>query len=404
MRFILVPGNNSLSHVTKCLAIKEALVSRGHEAPIAVSRKSSLFLKEIGADHCILPDIQENDGSGFPSVEWFRRPECIVDCINAEVNLLQKIKPDRVLGVFRFTLKASAQIAGVPYDSLACGCMIPDSSETLGFFNGEQGIESQRTILEGFYSYAGVKTSAALTGLGLDSINDIRDALKGERTFLWDFPEFLPLPQKNDIVHVGPISWNRWNYDKINVPALSDREYPLAVIAFGTCMTACPAVVKRIARILLDIGYRVLLAAGGQCDLLKIMPQEPRLAVCSFAPLHKIFPYASLLVTHGGQMTVFEALNNEVPVLVMPFQPEQAHNGVCLERIGCGGRLVPPQPFQGNPKAYIDAFGRMNDGEIISIISGLVNNPDTKNRLAEIKEVIGQYRGAEKLATMLEGK
>src|SRR5574337_448432 len=88
-RFLFVPGNNSLSHVVKCLAISEALAKHGHEACVAVSRRHATFLEKLSIEHIILPDIQEADESGFPSVEWFRRSQQIVDCMHAEVNLLK---------------------------------------------------------------------------------------------------------------------------------------------------------------------------------------------------------------------------------------------------------------------------------------------------------------------------
>jgi len=132
------------------------------------------------------------------------------------------------------------------------------------------------------------------------------------------------------------------------------------------------------------------------------MPHENRVITHTFVPLHKLFAHTSLLISHGGQMTVFEALHNKIPILVMPFQPEQAHNGVCLERVGCGSRLVPPQIFQGNSSVYIDALNRMTDNQIKSIISGLVNNPQTEKRLAGMEKIIKQYRAVEKLADMLE--
>jgi UDP:flavonoid glycosyltransferase YjiC (YdhE family) len=401
-KFLLVPGNNSLSHVAKCLAAREALIARGHEARLAVSRKHSPFLQKLSIDHAVLPDIQENDESGFPSVEWFRDPKCIIDCVNAEVSLLKEYKPDRVLGVFRFTLKASAKIAGVPYDSLICGCMIPGSDEVLGFADGEPGRDVQRIILDGFFRYAGSKLGGALTALGLEKSNgDIRHSLLGERTFLWDFPEFTPLPRKPDIVHIGPLSWNRWPYDPVDMEALINGGSPLAVVAFGTC-TVCLSSAERIIRVLLDLGYRVLLAAGGRKEFLNFMPHDPRVIIHTFAPLHEILPHASLLITHGGQLTVFEALQNRVPVVVMPFQPEQAHNGVCLERLGCGVRLVPPHQFQGNSRVYSDALDRMTDDDIRSKINSLVQNPLTATRLAAVREVIGRYGGVEKLAASLE--
>ncbi len=401
MRYLLIPGNNSLSHVAKSLAIKEVLVGRGHEVLIAVSRSSSMFLQKLQMDHCVLPDIQENDEAGLPTVEWFRDTQYIVDCINSEVDLFRKYSPDRVLGLFRFTVKASAQLAGIPYDSLICGCMIPDSQEVLGFADGEPGRGAQQIILNGFYRYAAIKTSIALASFGLEEITDVRYMLKGERTFLWDFPEFLPLPQKPDIIHIGPITWNHWDFDKIDIDAAADGKMPLALVAFGTCKSNV-STAKRIIKILLDLGYRVVFAAGGQKEFFNIMLHEPKVTVCKFAPMNRLLPLSSLLICHGGQMTVFEALRNNVPVFVMPFQPEQSHSGVCLERIGCGRRLVPAQIFQGNPEVYTDALTSMTENEIKSAIDGLVNNPQTKKRLSDIEKAIERCEGLQKLSAMFE--
>ncbi len=401
-RYFLIPGNNSLSHVVKCLAIGESLTARGHEVRIAVGRKHSFLLQQLSIEHAVLPDIQEADGSAFPSVEWFRRPAYIADCIKSEVDLLKSWRPDRVLGIFRFTLKASAQIAGVPYDSLACGCMLPDSREVLGFAEGEQCRQIQQIILDGFFRYAGSKVGTALTAFGLPKNNgDIRHMLKGERTFLWDFPGFSPLPERADLLHVGPLSWNRWPFDAVDPETFVNSDRPLAVIGFGTC-TVCLPVAKRLIRILVDMGYRILLAAGGRKEFLSLMPDDPRVTACTYAPLPEILPHASLLVTHGGQMTVFEALQNEVPVVVMPFQPEQAHSGVCLERIGCGTRLISPRLFQGNPGIYTEALECMTDEEIRSKINGLTDNPMTERHLSEASAIVGAYNGAETIADVLE--
>ncbi len=401
-RFLLVPGNNSLSHVAKCLAVREALVARGHEVQIAVSAKHSPFLARLSVECTILPDIQENDDSGFPSVEWFRDPGRIADCIRAETALVKRCRPDRVLGVFRFTLKTSASIAGVPYDSLICGCMVPDSEEVLGFADDEAGRDIQRIILDGFFRYAASKLDAALASFGLkQNTGDIRNSLQGERTFLWDFPEFYPLPKKRNIIHVGPLSWDRWPYDPVDMDSLRNSGRPLAIVAFGTC-TVCLSSARRIVRVLIDLGYTVLLAAGGQKDFLNFMPPDPRLIIQTFAPLHEALPLASLLVTHGGQLTVFEALQNKVPAVVMPFQPEQAHNGVCLERMGCGVRLVPPHPFQGNSKVYTDALERMTDEDIRSKICGLVQDRSLAARLDSAREIISRYGGVEALAASIE--
>jgi len=399
MKFLLVPGNNSLSHVAKALAIHEALTCRGHDARIAVSRARALFLKNLGCDHYILPDIQESDQAGFPTVSWFNRPQRTVACIRAEVDLLRELKPHRVLGIFRFTLKGSAKIAGIPYDSLICGCMLPGSQEVLGFSPEEPGIENQRYNLDIFYQFAGVKMGMALQALGLEGTTDMREMLMGDRTFLWDFPEFMPQPATPDVIHVGPIYWNRWPYDVVDPLKKFNTRHPLAVVAFGTCMSSAAAA-DRITRRLLEAGCNVLIAAGGNQELLNIMPGESRVFCCNFAPLHEILPRAALIISHGGQMSIFEALNSKTPVLVMPFQPEQAHNGVCLERIGCGGRLVPPQPFRGSSDIYLKALEGMDAHQFHSVIAGLMNNFETTLRLEEISRIMKTYRGVEALADL----
>jgi len=400
MIFLLVPGNNSLSHIAKCLAVREALILRGHTVHIAVSKGSSLFLKKIRTDHYVLPDIQESDGAMLPTVEWFRHKRNIIDCIKAEVEILRQLRPDRVLGIFRFTLKASARIAGIPYDSLTCGCMTPDSQEVLGFAGNEPEMEQQRTILDGFYRYAGAKLSDAYESFSVNGFSHVLSALKGEQTFLWDYPEFMQLPPGNDCVYTGPFSWNNWPYDNINIDSIADGSR-LAIVAFGTCFSQAETAM-RLVPLLLDLGYKVLIAAGGQQNVLEDLPRSPRVITLTYAPLHRLFPHASLVVSHGGQMTVFETLQNRIPVIIMPFQPEQAHNGVCLERLGCGSRLVPSRPFQGNPAVYIDALKFMTDDEIMAKICGLVDNPQTAKRLEENKRVMGSYEGVEKIAKMLE--
>lgn len=401
MKILVVPGNNSLSHIAKCLALEASLAARGHDVLIAAGRRNAPFLEERGTSCRVLPDIQESDEAAFPTVAWFMKPRRIADCIRAEVELMRRCRPDRVVGVFRFTSKAAARLAGIPFDSLTCGCMLTANPDVLGFAPGETGRELQQYYLDTFYRYAGARMSMALKDLGLDGIADIRAMLEGDRTFLWDFPEFSPLPPSPGVTHVGPIFWNGWPHDRIDLDEITNDSGPLALVTFGTC-TPDGAIAARIVRILRDLGFRVLLAAGGREEILRPMPEDPRIVALRFAPLHLIYPHIRLAVCHGGQMTVFEALSRRVPVLVMPFQPEQAHNALCLERLDCGGRLVAPQPFRGNPAVYVDAFNRRSDAELRATVSGLVDHPRTVKGVAAVQEVIGRYAGAPAVASLLE--
>jgi UDP-N-acetylglucosamine:LPS N-acetylglucosamine transferase len=108
---------------------------------------------------------------------------------------------------------------------------------------------------------------------------------------------------------------------------------------------------------------------------------------------------ASLLVCHGGQLSVFEALSQQIPVAVMPFQPEQAQNGVCLEQLGCGQRLVPGQSFLGRSEVYSEAFNQRSDKALKESLLSLGGNRDA---LAYVSNLLASYKGNEVIFRLLE--
>lgn len=100
-------------------------------------------------------------------------------------------------------------------------------------------------------------------------------------------------------------------------------------------------------------------------------------------------------------MTIFEALRHKVPLLVLPSHPEQDHNGACLERMGCGRRITPPQPFRGNPRVYHDAFSKITDPQLSETIVELISDPGLEARLTLASETVNKYAGASSMASIL---
>lgn len=401
MRFLIIPGNNSPSHGIKSLEIQKRLLLRGHECLIAISHERKEFFEKLKTGYALLDDIQENDGAAYPTMNWFRDQMKIAECIEKEMSLMQEYKPDKILGVFRFTVKASSFLCGLPFESLVCGCMLPGIDSALGFYDDADDLEEQREFINMFFKSAAKKMSKALSAFGMDAVNDIRDMFVGDRTYLWDIPEFMPVSERKSIFHIGPLFRDEWDYDEADINSIAEDPKPLAVLAFGTC-NGDISVFHRMINVLLDLGYNVVAAAGGQEELACILKDDSRITSYLYAPIQKILPHASLIVCHGGQMTIFEALAHEVPVVVLPFHPEQAHNGICLERIGCGRMLVPACRFVGNSSVYIDMFDGISDEKLKSFIIELVDNPETKINLKSFKNVMAQYNGLETITSQLE--
>lgn len=401
MRFLLLPSNNALSHVIKCLAIRKRLLERGHEVFLAVAQSRSDFLRMLGIRHRIIADIQEADHGASPSFAWFRQPERFIRVVQEEVELIQEVHPDRVLGVFRFTGHVSARHAGIPYDSFICGCMIPEFSGVLGFSNTDPGMEEQGLFLSYFWRLIGERVNQALGRLNQPLLDDPLELLKGERTFLWDFPEFLPVDHCEDVMHLGPVEWHEWPGEEGMKDVALMGDSPLAVLSFGTADLPLSGL-SRIVHVLLALGFRVAVAGGGRKELVERVTPSDSVRAFRIIPLHHLLDRASLLVCHGGQQSVFEALRREVPVAVMPFQPEQAHNGICLEELGCGGRLIGSVVYRGRTRVYLEALARLRDDDLAKRITEIARASRANANLSHISKVIQSYRGVDLLVECLE--
>lgn len=401
MKFLLISGSNSLSHVAKCVVLERALRRRGHVVMVGVSREYRTFLTQLSVPHATLPDIQEADGGALPSFAWFRSPEVVQRSVSAEIDLVRAYRPHRVLGIFRFTAKISAACCSVPYDALACGCMMPDAGEVLGFGPGDHGADEQALYLDNFFRFAGRKIGMVMDRQGLAAAGDIRELLEGDRTFLWDFPRFMPLAKKANRVHIGPLSWHSWHVPSPPAEPFAEEGLPGALVTFGT-RQASHAVVDKTVRCLIACGYNVTVACGGNRALMEAMPQHRRIRCLLFTPLRQLLPRTDLVVCHGGQMTIFESLGCGVPVLVVPSQPEQAHNGVCLERIRCGGRLSDPVPFKGETDVYAGAFLDLTDDEVISRIQTARSEAGMAAGLDAARRCLAGYGDSDAIARMIE--
>jgi UDP:flavonoid glycosyltransferase YjiC (YdhE family) len=240
----------------------------------------------------------------------------------------------------------------------------------------------------------------ALAALGLDPVPDIWELMLGERTFLWDIPAFQPLPAGVGYVHVGPVRWSGWPREPARRAALDQLRDPLACVSFGTGQIA-PAVLQRVVDVLLNLGYSVAVGLGGQYASTALQAIPGKLAILDFLPEYSALSRARLIVCHGGQGTVFEALRQRIPVFVLPLQPEQAQNGLCLERLGCGRRLLHNAIFDGSASADGAGFLARPMTAIGDDMGSLLDDANTAVRLGAVAAELSRYHGAEALAAQL---
>jgi UDP:flavonoid glycosyltransferase YjiC (YdhE family) len=115
---------------------------------------------------------------------------------------------------------------------------------------------------------------------------------------------------------------------------------PIVVVSFGTFLSARDDVLARVAAVLQRMDVRVALAVGATSrealgplpDAWLVRPSLPQVA---------LLREADLLISHGGNNSVTEALEHGVPLLVMPFSTDQFDGAAAVERHLIGLALDP---------------------------------------------------------------
>jgi zeaxanthin glucosyltransferase len=119
-----------------------------------------------------------------------------------------------------------------------------------------------------------------------------------------------------------------------------DEDRPIVVVSFGTFLSARTDVLAKVAAALRRLDVRVAMAIGAS-DRAELgeLPLEwlVRPSLAQVALLKK----AALLITHGGNNSVTEALTFGVPILAMPFSTDQFDGAAAVERNLVGLALDP---------------------------------------------------------------
>jgi len=115
---------------------------------------------------------------------------------------------------------------------------------------------------------------------------------------------------------------------------------PLVVVSFGTFLAARTDVLERVAASLQRVDVRVAIATGTAEAMRGRKPSDGWLARPSL-PQVALLQHADLLITHGGNNSVTEALTYGVPMVVMPFSTDQFDAAAAIERWAAGVALDP---------------------------------------------------------------
>ncbi|MFL5799454.1 MAG: glycosyltransferase [Actinomycetota bacterium] len=199
-------------------------------------------------------------------------------------------------------------------------------------------------------------------------------------------------PEEADYARSRPLgpTWHRLDScvrgarDGFEVPSSLAGDGPLVYFSLGSLGSADVGLMNRLLGFLAQTPYRFVVSKGPQADRIEL---APNMWGAEFLPQPAILPLVDLVITHGGNNTVTEALHHGKPMVVVPLFWDQYDNAQRVEELGLGRRLA---PYEVEP------------GDLAAAISELLADRGLHDRLGRMGARIATRSGARTAAGLIE--
>ena len=121
---------------------------------------------------------------------------------------------------------------------------------------------------------------------------------------------------------------------------LADAAEPFVYVSFGSFLSVRGDVLRTVVAALRAAGVRAAVASG-TTPVAELGELPAGWLVREYLPQVRLLREASVLVTHGGNNSVTEAVGTATPMLVLPFSTDQFAGAAAVERAGVGEVLDP---------------------------------------------------------------
>lgn len=157
----------------------------------------------------------------------------------------------------------------------------------------------------------------------------------------------------------------------------ADRERPRAYVSLGSFLSARTDVLQRITKALRTLGWDAVIATGAtDPQALGALPSS--WIVREHLPQVAALEACDIVVCHGGNNTVTEALTAGLPAIAAPFSTDQFAGAEDLRRAGLGDALDP---------------GATTADEIAALLTSMLDG-DTARRAAALGAELRHAPGA----------
>ncbi len=421
--FLFMP-ESAYGPTNNCIGIGHELLRRGHRVVFAAEASWAGKLTALGFEEDLVdlappaepagPDAPEPDAGAFwkdyireISPEFAKPTDAQLDtvirpiweelvegakyCQPALEAIIRRTKPDAIVedNVLLFPALATAGVPfvrivscnplEVPGDSIAPAFSGLAEDDVAGHaaFRAEYD-RTHRELWSSFDAWVQQNGAAPLPELEFLPEGDLN---------LYVYPEEL------DYTGARPLgdSWHRLDSSvrETDAPAglpeaFLDGSKPLVYFSLGSLGSADVSLMRRVIGVLATLPYNVIVSKGPLHEEIEL---AENMWGAEFLPQTSIIPAVDLVITHGGNNTVTEAMHFGKPMVLLPLFWDQYDNAQRVHERGFGRRL----------STY-----SFTDDELASALAELLGDNALRERVAAAGERIRAADGVRRAADLIE--
>jgi len=384
-RFLFIPSGIGFSHLGRLLLIADLLRRWGHQVVFAYGGRHGDQLLRLNYRCLPVTEINLPDDPDFAGPILERYSGAIIEqCIEDELGIIEKIRPDVIVSDLRPSALISARLAGKPCVTLRDAYMT-DYFDLTSLVIDKQQYPHRHKAADWFISKIVNKQKERLANNwrevarkhGLRGYRSLYDFFRGDLNLVADLPAFAPLSRPPDNFHyVGPLIWEGQN-DSASEPLPECRSGERMIyVSVGNTGG------KRLLDLVVDAFHdrpqvQLIVTTGPYIDPGPYTGWS-HIHVRPFISGTRIMRSSDLVIHFGGTGTTYQCLGNGLPMIVVPFNNGQKITARLIRRHGVGIPL---------------SIAYANTERLLIAVRHLVQTPDFKDRAQHFQRMIQPLSG-----------
>lgn len=344
-RILFIAEAVTLAHVARPAVLATALDQSLYEVFFAVDpRYNNLFPELSDFRHDLWSISSEQFLHALAKGQRLYSTEVLERYVHDDLELIERLKPDLIVGDFRLSLSVSARLKNTPYVAISNTYWtihsnnkytVPQLPMTslLGIGLAQILFNLSRPLVFATHCIPlnRLRKKHGLASLG----NDLR-AVYSDADHLWlaDMAEYFPISHADKNTHyLGPLPWSPRNkipswWDEL------DETLPIVYVSLGSSgqVSLLPMVLEALATLPLT----VIAVTAGRTKLTSIPGNA---YISEFLPGDQAAERAALMICNGGSLSTYQAIQGGTPVLGIVGNLDQHLNMGYLASSGIGESL-----------------------------------------------------------------